>query len=109
MGCLNDDLERFLKTEGVRMMMASEKKSAADCEPLTEEDIEDLDSMILEGLDKAALEDLMAKAENLRDDLEDWEPEDEDSGGYGLWEDRLCAVEDFIDRVGERVEELERE
>ena len=106
MGCLNDDLERFLKTEGVRMIRDSEKKSAADCEPLTEEDIEDLDSMILEGLDKAALEDLMAKAENLRDDLEDREPEDEGSEEYDLWEDRLCAVEDFIDRVGNIVEEI---
>ena len=106
MGCLNDDLERFLRTEGVRMMMDSEKKSAADCEPLTEEDIEDLDSMILEGLDKAALEDLMAKAENLRDDLEDREPEDEGSEEYDLWEDWLCAVEDFIDRVEEMVENL---
>ncbi len=107
MGNLSEDLDRFLKTEGVQMMMDAEKKSAADCEPLTEEDIEDLDSMILEGLDKAALEDLMAKAENLRDDLEDREPEDEDSEEYDLWEDRLCAVEDFIDRVGEMAEEME--
>ncbi len=109
MGCLNDDLERFLKTDGFRMMMDSGRKTASDGEPLTEEDIEDLDSMILENLNKGALEDLMTKAENLRDDLEDREPEDEDSGEYDLWEDRLCAVEDFIDRVGERIEELEGE
>ncbi len=104
MGCLNDDLERFLKTDGIRMM-ASSKKSAADCEPLTEEDIDDFDSMILEGLDKGSLEDLMSKAEDLMDELEDREPKNEDSAEYDLWEDRLCAVEDFIDRIGELVEE----
>ena len=105
MGCLNDDLDRFLKTEGIRMMMASDKKSAAEYEPLTEEDIENLDFMVLDELGKDSLAELLTQAENLRDDLEDREPETKDSEEYNLWDKRLCAVEDFIDRIGELVEE----
>ena len=76
-------------------------------EPLTAEDIDDFGSMNLENLDLAGLEDLLDKAEGLRDDLEGEEPEDEESEAHDLRESRLSETEDFIDRIRDRLNELE--
>ena len=49
-------------------------------EQLTEEDIDDLEFMYLEEMDADTLEFLMEQAEELRDELEDRDPEEEDEG-----------------------------
>ena len=109
MGKLEDDLDKFLKTDGVRIVIDSEGAKAEPYEPLTVEDINDFAAMDLDGLDKDDLEDLMDKAEELQDTLEDDEPDDEDSEEYDLWEARLTETEIFIDRIQDRLDELESE
>lgn len=109
MGNLSDDLDRFLRSEGRRILMDAEGVKTEPFEPLTEADIEDFDSMNLEHLDADALEDLLEKAEELQDDMEDREPEDESSEEHDLWEDQLSRVEDFMDRIQDRLDDLEEE
>ena len=109
MGNLSDDLDRFLKTDGLRIVFDSQGIRTETYEPLTEEDIDDFDSMDLSNLNEEELENLYDKADALRDDLEDKEPEDEGSKEYSLWEDRLSATEDFIDRIEERLDDLEND
>ncbi len=76
-------------------------------EPLTIEDIDNLDCMDLEELAREDLEDLLSKAEDLLDEVDSLEPENEFSEDHELWEARRSEVEDFIDRVNERIGELE--
>lgn len=109
MGNLCDDLDKFLKTDGLRIIMDSEGVRTEPYEPLTAEDIDDFADMNLDVLDKASLEDLQDKAEELRDDLEDLEPENDDSEEYAIWNNRLFETEDFIDRIRDRLDELETE
>ena len=114
MSSLTDDLDRFLKTDGLRIIFDSKGVRTEPYEPLTVNDIDDLSSMDLDKLDTDHLKDLMGKAEDLRDNLDDDEPDDdepddEDSEEYDLWEDRLSEVEDFIDRIQDRLDELEDE
>ncbi len=109
MGSLCDDLDKFLKTDGIRILIDSEGVKFEPYEPLTDEDIDDFAFMDLDELDEDAMEDLLAKAEELQDDLEDREPEDENSNGHDLWEDRISEVEDFIDRIQERLDSLEED
>ena len=109
MGNLSDDLDRFLKTDGLRIIYDSQGFRTEPYEPLTEEDIDDFDSMDLSNLNEEELEDLYDKADALRDDLEDKEPEDENSEEYSIWEDRLSATEDFINRIQERLDDLEND
>ena len=104
MGCLIDDLDRFLRTEGIRIVAGSGGVRAGGV-PLSEDDIDGLGSMDLEGMDRADLEDLLDRAENLRDDLEDLPPEEESSEEYALWDSRLFRLENFIDRVQERLDD----
>jgi len=99
MGSLSDDLDRFLKTDGLRIIRDSTNIRAGISEPLTEEDINDFDCMNLDELNTEDLEDLRDKAEDLRDHLEDQEPEDENSEEHALWEDKFFRIEDFIDRI----------
>lgn len=109
MGNLSDDLDRFLKTDGLRIVYDSHGVRIETYEPLTEEDIEDFDCMDLSNLNEDELEDLFDKADELRDDLEDKEPEDEDSKEYNLWKTHLSATEEFIDRIQERLDDLEND
>ncbi len=109
MGNISDDLDKFLKTDGVRIIMDAGGVRTEPYEPLIVEDIDDFDSMDLEKLDESGLEDLLEKAEELRDDLQDEEPEDEESEEHGLWEKRLSETEVFIDRIRDRLDELESE
>ena len=109
MSSLSDDLDRFLKTDGLRIIFASNSVRTAPCKPLTVNDIGGLRGMDLDELDADRLWDLMDSAEDLRDSLEDGEPGGEDSGEYDLWEDRLSEVEDFIGRIQDRLDELEDE
>ena len=74
-------------------------------EPLTEEDIEDFECMDLEGLDKEGLADLLDKAEDLLDEMYDREPIDMGQEAHDIWDMRLSEVEDFIDRIREKLDE----
>ena len=109
MGSLSDDLDKFLKTDGLRILNGIKEAKAGSYEPLTEEDIDDLDCMNLDGLNTEDLRDLRDKAEELLDNLEDREPPEEDSEVYDLWGDRFSEVEDFIDRVQDRLDEIEED
>ena len=108
MGCLIDDLDRFLRTEGIRIVAGSGGIRAGGV-PLSEEDIDGLSSMDLDGKDRADLEDLLDSAEDLRDDLEDLPPEEESSEEYALWDSCLANLVNFIDRVLERLDAPEEE
>ena len=107
MADLTNDLDKFLKTDGLRILIESGVVRTEPYEPLTVDDIDDFADMNLDGLDADHLEDLLDSAEDLRDELEDDEPEDEDSEEYNLWSDRLSETEDFIDRIQGRLDELE--
>lgn len=96
-----------MDNERIKIIMDDKGVRSEAYEPLTEEDIDDLGNMVLEELDEDGLEDLLEKAEELLDDLEEVEPEDEDSEEHDLWAGRLSEVEDFIDRVHDRLDELE--
>ena len=95
--------------EGIKIIVDDKGVRTEAYEPLTEEDIVDFGDMVLDELDEDSLEDLLEKAEELQDDLEEEEPEDEDSEEYGLWEEKLSEVADFIDRIRDRLDELEDE
>ena len=109
MGSLTNDLDRFLKTDGLRILIESGVVRSEPYEPLTVDDINDFAAMDLEILSAEALEDLLDKAEDLLDDLEDAEPEDEGGEEHNLRESRLSETEDFIDRIRDRLDELEAE
>ena len=85
------------------------RKETSVYEPLTIEDIDDLDCMNLEERGQDDLEDLLSKAEDLRDEVEDLEPENEESEDHDLWEAQLSEVDDFIDRINDRIDEMEDE
>ena len=107
MGNIRDDLDKFLKTDGIRIVMDAGGIRIGPCEPLTADDINNFKSMDLEELDETGLEDLLDKTEELRYDLEDEEPEDEQSKKHGLLEDNISETEDFIGRIQDRLDELE--
>ena len=77
-------------------------------ERLTEDDIDDLEFMYLEELDSATLEFLTAQAEELRRKLESREPEDKSEEERNLREDRISEIDDFLDRVREQVDAVEK-
>lgn len=109
MGNLRDDLDRFLRTDGIRILMDSDGIRTEPYDPLTEDNIDDFSSMNLEELGTDSLEDLLEKAEDLLDDLESDELDDDESEDHSLWEDRISETEDFIDRIRNRISELEDE
>ena len=93
MGSLSNDLEKFLKFDGVRILIESGAVRTEPWESLKVEDIDDFAGMELKGLNEEALEDLMDKVEDLRSELEDDEPEESEE--HDLWEDRISECEDF--------------
>ena len=107
MAGLTNDLDKFLKTDGLRILIESGAVRTEPYEPLTVDDIDDFADMDLDEPCTDRLEDLLDMAEDLRDELESDEPGDEDSDEYSLWCDRLSETEDFIDRIRDRLDELE--
>ena len=71
----------------------------SESEPLTLEDIEDFEDMILDDLPVEDLEDLLANAEDLYDRVRDSEPEDNNSAEYTEWETNISQIEAFIDEI----------
>ena len=61
----------------------------------------DLDGMSLADL-KVMLEDLVIRLT----ELEDSEPEDDESEEYELWDDAVSDLEDYIDQIEEAIEEF---
>ena len=90
MGNANDDLDRFLKTDGIRIIFDAKGTRTEPLVPLTIDGI-DIDSIDLDELDTEALRDLLDKAEDLHDDLED----------------KLSDIEDFMNEIRERLDESE--
>ena len=109
MASLTNDLDRFLKTDGLRILIESGVVRTEPYEPLTVDDIDDFAAMDLDEIDADHLEDLLEKAEDLRDELEDGEPDDEGNEEHNLWENRLFETEEFIDRIQDRLDELEED
>lgn len=107
MSSLTSDLDRFLKSDGIRILIDSEGVKAEPLNPLSEEDIEGFASMDPDTMSEDELETLQYRLEDLRDDMEDREPKDRTGEAYRTWDARLSAVEDFLDRVLDRLEELE--
>lgn len=76
-------------------------------EPLTEEDIEDLECMELDELDRDSLAELLDRAQDLLDEMYSREPIDMGDEAHDIWDLQLSEVEDFIDRVKSRMDELD--
>ena len=91
MSNISDDLDRFLKSDGVRIVM---DKNGTRAEPYAAPTIDgygritDIDPG---GMNESTLNDLLDKAEEIKSDLED----------------QLSDIEDLIDRIEDRLDELE--
>ena len=109
MSSLTNDLDRFLKTDGLRILIESGAVRTEAYKPLTMEDIGGFAAMDLDSLDTDRLEDLLDRAEDLLEELEDGEPDGGDSEAHGLREDRLSETEDLIDRIRDRLDEPEED
>ena len=109
MGNLRDELKKLSDSDAVRILFKSGEVKVEPYEPLTEDDIDDFDSMNLDGMNADDLEFLLDRVEDLLDEMEEEEPEDEDSEEHDLWEDRISEIEDFMDRIRDRLDELEEE
>ena len=107
MSNLVNDLDIFLKTDGLRILIESGAVRTEPYEPLTVDDIDDFAEMDLANKTTEDLEFLLDRAEDLLDELEDEEPDDENSNEYDLWSNRLSETEDFIDRIQGRLDEPE--
>lgn len=105
MADLTNDLDKFLKTDGLRILIESGIVRTEPYKPLSVNDIDYFVDMDLDELCTNHLEDLLDKAEDLRDELEDSEPENEGSVEHDLWENNLSEIENFIDRIQDRLDE----
>jgi len=108
MGSLYNDLEKFLKTDGIRIAMESGCLRSEPPEKLTPGDIASFDSMDLEIMDRNRLKTLLDQLDFLLDALEGKEPE-EDHEAHSIWKEQLSATESFMDEVQDRLDELEQE
>ena len=108
MASLTSDLDKFLKTDGLRILIESGAVRTESYEPLAVDDIDDFAEMDLANKTTEDLEFLLDLAEDLLDELEDDEPDD-GSEEHDLWENRVSETEDFIDRIQDRLDELEDE
>ena len=99
MGCLSDDLDRFLKTEGIRILSFPGRNRTGSWRPLSEEETEGFRSIHPETFGSGDLECLMDRLDVLLDALERREPKDRNSEAYSQWEDRMWETERLMDRV----------
>ena len=109
MNSLYNDLERFLKTDGIRIITESGCLRSEPPEPLTPEDIASFDSMDLKSMDRNRLKILLDQLDCLLDTLEKEEPEKDDHEAHSLWEEQLSETEGFMDEVQDRLDEPEQE
>ena len=109
MSSLYNDLDKFLKTDGIRIVMESGCLRSEPPELLTPGDIASFGSMNLESMDRTRLECLLNQLDCLLDTLEESEPEEDDHEAHSLWEEQVSAAESFMDEVQDRLDELEQE
>ena len=77
MAQMDNNLEKFLKTEGLRIIFDANGIREKTFTPLTVEDIPNFENMDLESMDLEDLENLLDQLEDLLDTLEEDEPEEE--------------------------------
>ena len=78
-------------------------------ESLTVADIDDFEDMILDDLTEDDLEDLLANVDDLLDEVRESEPEDKDSSEYMEWENNISRIEDFIEEIQDRIDDINAE
>ena len=109
MGSLYKDLDKFLKTDGIRIVMESGCVRTEPLELLTPADIGSFDSMDLKSMDRDKVKCLLDQLEDLLDTLEEEEPEAEDSAAYKQWKEQVSATEDFMNEVQDCLDRLDEE
>jgi len=104
MANITNDLDRFLKTDGVRILEESGALHPDFGDPLTMEDIDDFSSMNLENLTADDLEDLIMKVTDVLDELTRNGPaaETDELRNYRISETRA-----FRDRILRQLDVLE--
>ena len=107
MSQMDNNLEKFLKTEGLRIIFDANGIREKSYTPLTAEDIPNFGGMDLESMDAKDLEFLRDQLEDLLDTLEEDEPDEEGREAYDRWEEQIDAVESFLDEVQDRLDEEE--
>jgi len=90
MGNAHDDLDKFLKTDGIRIIINSKDMKTKPIEPLTLDGIR-IDSINLDVLKPEELRDLMENATELEADLRI----------------KLSELDDFMDKIEERLDDPE--
>ena len=86
MGSRTDDLDRFLKTDGIRILRDSGFFRAKPAVPLTVQELAALDPR---RLDRQSLGDLLDRAEDLLDAVEDSEPKNRRGKAHAVWEEQF--------------------
>ena len=71
--------------------------------PLTAEELDGLDELDLDMMDKAALSGLLERIRLTYPVLEAQEPEDDESEEYLLWQENLETLDDYLDELTERL------
>ena len=99
MAQMDNNLEKFLKAEGLRIIFDANGIREKTFTPLTVEDIPKFEDMDLESMDAEDLDLLRDQLEDLLDTLEEDEPDEEEGDAYDRWEEQIDAVESFLDEV----------
>ncbi len=71
--------------------------------PLAAEELDGLDELDLDKMDKAALSGLLERIRLTYPVLEAQEPEDDESEEYLLWQENLETLDDYLDELTERL------
>ena len=87
MGSLTEDLDRFLKTDGIRILGNRKPVRSRPPVSLTENSVRSPGSADLKSMNKKELEDLYSRLKNLQARLEN----------------RLCHIENLMDRIEDRL------
>ena len=107
MAQMDNNLEKFLKTEGLRIIFDANGIQEETYTPLSVEDIPSFGGMDLESMDAEDLDLLRDQLEDLLDTLEEDEPEEEDSEVHDQWEEQISSVESFLDEVRDCLDRAE--
>ena len=68
---------------------------------------ENVFSLEVNDIPEDKLEDILAQIEDIYSDLEQEEPEDADSEEYYEWSEMLEALDDLMDEIQERIDEMD--
>ena len=105
----NESMKSTLNPEMMQELIKEDVVRVSESEPLTLEDIDDFEDMILDDLPVEDLEDLLSNAEDLYDRVRDSEPEDKNSAEYTEWETNISQIEAFIDEIQDHIDDIESE